>query len=115
MKEGAWINLFAGFVVGLFSLVLVSASLAWTSLTCLLQGWVLVRLWEWFITPGFNAPRLTWPAAVGVVFIVHYLTWQPDLGVKEKMNHWSLVLAQLWGPLLTLFLGYLLHLVTEGR
>lgn len=96
-------------------LSIIALVCAWTGATTLLQGWVLARLWHWFIVPGFRQPDLAWPTAVGVVFIAHTLAWQPDLGVKEKTAPWALCLSTLTTPLLTLGIGYLLHLITEGR
>lgn len=45
--------------------------------TAILRGWVLVMLWGWFVIPVFeDAPRLTIPAAIGLSYIVFFVTAQ---------------------------------------
>jgi len=39
-----------------------------------LHGWVLTKLWAWFIVPTFALPALSLPAAIGVSVVVGFLT-----------------------------------------
>ena len=54
--------------------ILVTAGLA------LWDGFVLMKLWAWFIVPLFHLPALTIAAAIGLGLIASFLTHQmrPD-------------------------------------
>ena len=42
----------------------------------MLRGWVLVKLWAWFLAPYFHIPYLRIPVALGISTIVTLLTYQ---------------------------------------
>jgi len=42
----------------------------------LLNGWVLTKLWAWFVAPVFGVQTLTLIPAIGLSLVVAYLTHQ---------------------------------------
>ena len=73
----------------------------------LLDGWVLTKLWAWFIEPlGVPAIRL-W-AAIGLSMTIGFLTKQHAHDERKPLEVLGGFIVY---PLLTLFLGYLVHLV----
>ena len=93
-------------LVGLF-MVSYLVILAW-------NGFVLTKLWAWFVVPTFGLPVLSLPLSMGITLIVHYLTWQPDAHRSEdphfacKVYSGKAFLAPAWtwliGWLITLFI-----------
>lgn len=79
-------------------------------------GWVLLRFWEWFVTPATSLPppRL-FAAAAFVVFLRTCTTKLPsrEKTAKEKeLEHSSVVMAGNWLLFYTVLLGigYVFHL-----
>lgn len=99
-------------IVGVF--VLLALFIAFSSMY---NGWVLMKLWEWFIVPVFHLPMLTLPAAMGLSLVVHFLTYNQqrtsdtngtEEEKKKKMIH---VFVQIFlRPLIVLGIGYGIHL-----
>lgn len=40
------------------------------------SGWVLTKLWAWFLVPTFGAPVLPIAAAIGIAALVSFITYQ---------------------------------------
>lgn len=79
-------------------------------LGALMRGWVLSYLWAWFLVP-LGAPPLTFSHAVGVAFVIVYLThqWYP----AEQKRSWSEIISNaltysLIAPLSVLAIAWLL-------
>jgi hypothetical protein len=75
----------------------------------MLRGWVIMKLWAWFIIP-FGIQGLTLPHAMGVGLILTFLTAH-TLGknaetMEEKIK--EIVTPIVW-PLLTLLMGYIVQ------
>ena len=51
-------------------------------ISTIIKGFVLVKLWGWFIIPVFNAPVLSVPYAIGLSLLVNYIT--PTEESKEE-------------------------------
>lgn len=79
-------------------------------LILLFQGWVLLNLWEWFITPWM--PSLTLYRAMGLVVLAHFLTYQRGADKNEERIHYTVVISTVFIAL-SLVLGYVIHLL-EG-
>jgi len=47
-----------------------------TGILSIWEGFVLMKLWGWFIVPTFGLPVLTIPVAIGMVMIVTFLAHQ---------------------------------------
>lgn len=43
-----------------------------------LRGWVLSRMWAWFMVPTFHLPALGVAAAIGIAATVRLVTYQAD-------------------------------------
>jgi len=56
----------------------------------ILNGWAFSKLWQWFMVPTFNLAALSIPSAIGIGYVVSYLTHQikeddEDRSFSEKM------------------------------
>jgi hypothetical protein len=83
--------------------------LFWATPMIILRGWVITKLWGWFIIP-FGIQPLTLPHAIGIGLILTFLTAQ-TLGksaetLEEKIR--ECVTPVIW-PLFALLLGYIVQ------
>lgn len=95
-----------GFIPALFLVLGISS---------ILNGWVLSILWGWFISPVFGIPAITVGQAIGLAMVVSYLTYQHTENnaskKDEKTSYYvGLIVALLLRPLVTLGIGYIVHL-----
>ena len=51
----------------IYSLSLLVLSLTWS-------GFVVTKLWKWFIVPTFHIQELTIPVAIGISLFLHFTT-----------------------------------------
>ena len=58
------------FIFNCLSLVFV------TALSSIWRGFVLTKLWVWFIVPVFHVPLLTIALAIGLSLVIGFLTHQ---------------------------------------
>ena len=77
----------------------------------LIYGFVLLRLWEWFVVPTFGLPLLSLPVAVGISLIVSLLTISSPKtkDTREDSEKWVDRGVALIVPLLYLFFGWLFY------
>jgi len=99
--------------MGSCTLIIVGVILL-VPLSWLIQGFVLSRLWEWFVTPVFeNVPALGIWQAAGISAVIGFLTYPTELHqvVKdpEKEKWQSFVYILFFRPLLTFVTGYLIY------
>lgn len=52
-------------------------------LLTILNGWVLTKLWDWFVVPTFGLPVLGLAAGCGIALIVKFLTHQTTNNEKD--------------------------------
>lgn len=81
--------------------------------TAILNGYVLMKLWSWFIAPTFKLPLLTIPLAIGIGYTVTHLTHKSPK--KDDSKSWGHVLFEsfLWVSLKSataLTIGWLVSL-----
>jgi hypothetical protein len=101
-----------------FGIVVVMALLAvFIAFSSMYNGWVLMKLWEWFIIPVFHLPMLTLPAAMGLSLVVHFLTYQHQstsdtkgTEEEEKKKRIRIFVQIFLRPLIVLGIGYVIHL-----
>lgn len=81
----------------------------------LLNGWVLSKLWAWFIVPPFAAPPLTLVQAIGVSVVAAFLirSAHKDSGSKDSDESFEHALAKsamtiILSPLMALAFGWIL-------
>lgn len=57
-------------------LIVLALGAAVTAALCVVEGFVLMKLWAWFIIPTFGLPALSIPVAIGICLIGGFLTRQ---------------------------------------
>lgn len=79
----------------------------------LLNGWVAMVLWNWFIPETFHgAPRLDIAKAIGLVLVAAVFMPKPVLPTTDTENRTAMH-AQLFAaaaPFLALLMGFIVHL-----
>lgn len=98
MLKGILGGLIAAPVVAVFYLLLLPM--------VLLEGWVLTKLWVWFVVPLFGLPALGVWSAAGIALVVGLLTHQdPDCESPKRDFDQSTArfIAMLYKPLAWLF------------
>lgn len=87
--------------------------LATLSVSVLWNGYVLSILWGWFIVPTFEARPLAVLPAIGMAFVVRYLTHQYDSYTDESksLNERAsiAIVVALLDPAVALLVGWILH------
>jgi hypothetical protein len=83
----------------------------------LLDGFVLTKLWLWFMVPVFGLPELGLAQAIGISLVVSWLTYRPnekqdDDQEKTTKQKVSMVLKPLARAGATLLIGYIVKQVT---
>lgn len=90
-----------GLMVAFVALIVLSASL---------NGYVLSKLWAWFVVTTFHAPALSLPAAIGLGLVVSYLTYQHiDTAKNPESKWWTPLLVAVLRPLIALAFGAVVH------
>lgn len=103
MLKGILGGILAAPVVALFYLVMLPL--------VLLEGWVLTKLWAWFVVPVFGLPSLGILAAAGIALVAGLLTHQdadcesPKRDREEKVAR---MVVLLYKPLAWLFFGWVI-------
>jgi len=81
-------------------------------MSSIINGFVLTKLWAWFMVPAFGLPQLSIPIAIGVSMVVKYLTYQKPPESKDENNVNKIGEALgfvIFYPLITLFIGWVVH------
>lgn len=73
------------------------------------SGFVLTKLWAWFIVTTFNRAPLRIPQALGISLIVHFLTSSIS-DAREKRGTGEAIALSISMPLFALFFGWIYHL-----
>lgn len=116
------VTLGSAFIIGMAGLMVLPIML--------IKAWVLTHLWSWFVMPMFDLPQLTLVHAMGFVLLVNFLRssnsykdWKKGRENKQKTEEevakekaeatravWVWMFGSMLGPLVVLFVGYILHL-----
>lgn len=75
----------------LFTLLIAIVTI---SLNALVDGFTMMKLWEWFIAPVFHVSNITMPLGLGLGLIAAHLTHQSNATPKD---------AELWDHLNRIF------------
>jgi hypothetical protein len=73
------------------------------------SGFVLVKLWAWFIVTTFGVGPLRIPQALGLSLVVHFMT-SSSSDAKEKRGFGEAAALSIVAPLFALFFGWIYHL-----
>lgn len=77
----------------------------------ILRGFVLCKLWSWFIVYQFSLPELTIPIALGISLLIAMLTHQYQTNKEEKERGiMHLVSLTIIAPLFFLACGWIISL-----
>jgi hypothetical protein len=91
------------FAIVWFPLLIIASSIY--------HGFVLTKLWSWFVVPVFSAPHLSIPAAIGLCLIVGFMSKDNDSSNHEKKPLWEVIfdatLKAAIVPSLSLLTGYI--------
>lgn len=74
-----------------------------------LNGYVLTKLWGWFIVPTFHVPVLHLVPAMGLAMVVSYLTYQIDTSAQAEKASVTRWVGLILNPLVVLAIGWVLH------
>lgn len=75
-----------------------------------LNGWVLSKLWLWFMVPLFGFKPLSIVYAIGLALTVRFLTVNYDFAKQEKQSATTILLIPIFSSLFALAFGWLIHL-----
>ena len=87
------------------ALALVPLSVLFVAGLVTLDGWILTKLWAWFVVTTFHLPPLTIAPAIGLTGTVGYLTHQrrPQGTWTEEVSH------ALGSSGMVLLIGWVVH------
>jgi len=95
-----------GIVIGLGVLFFFVGLMA---ISAILNGFVLVKLWSWFIVPTFGLPALSIPLAIGIALTAKFIT--QDLSninnAKQEGSNWTPIVVAFANPFLVLLFGWI--------
>jgi hypothetical protein len=74
--DGVLEKMFMGMSVLLLGLLVSFVGIFAFVISSIVQGYVLVILWGWFVMPFFSAPKLSIPIAIGLTIVGKYFTHQ---------------------------------------
>jgi hypothetical protein len=75
-----------------------------------LNGWVLSKLWLWFMVPMFGFKPISVVYAIGLALTVRFLTVDYSFTKQEKQDTATILLIPVFGSLFALAFGWLVHL-----
>lgn len=86
-------------------------ALLWIVPSYLLEGWVLVHLWTWFVVETFHsAPTLTLAPAIGIIIVANFLAHPFVLNDTKQKYYWTQVMSYtFFRPLFILLVGSIVH------
>ncbi len=94
--------------VGVFVLVSLVPAIA-------LRGWVLAKMWGWFVVDSLGLLPMTTASAIGVMLIVHLFKEHSSPAKSAENVDWAEAVAKyigtaLCGPLVVLLMGYIVSM-----
>ncbi len=93
----------------MFAVIVIT--MVFTVISSIVNGFVLVCLWDWFIVPIFHLAPLTLVPAIGVVLVVSFLTHQyvpNDEDFYETVRN-SFIVLFVYAAIFLVF-GFIVHL-----
>lgn len=88
-------------------LIILGAVVIIPLLLCL-RGFVLCKLWAWFVCPIFSLAPISIPQAIGIALVVSFLAARRSSNSKKLS--WGDGIDCFADPALVLALGWIIHL-----
>ena len=110
-------EMIGGLLIGLgLGIFICVAFVALWFVGALAKGFVLVKMWGWFVLPLFpTMPVLALWQAVGLSAFLSYLTWHGKTAYKDhKEEGTTNIVTGLLTPWIVLFFGWVVHLLIMG-
>jgi len=76
-------------MLAILLVVLFVLAVAVASLGIVWRGWVMTKLWAWFVVPVFGLPALGLAAAIGLSLTIGFFTYQYSDTVQEKRKGYA--------------------------
>jgi len=80
------------------------------AVSALINAFVLIKLWNWFVIPTFELAALSYPVAIGISLLVTFLTYQyhekPEKTENENKQIKHLFAVIFLRPVMVLFVGW---------
>jgi hypothetical protein len=73
-----------------------------------INGFVISKMWAWFIVPTFGAPQLSIPVAIGIGMLIAMLA-KNNIEKKEKESLLVTIGIALLSPLMTLLIAWIVY------
>ena len=84
--------------------------IAYTLFITTIKGFVLCRLWFWFIVPIFHIVPLTFPVGVGIAMMFALLSYTPPWTFHDYDEEYQQNIMIGLKPFLVLGVGWIVHL-----
>lgn len=90
----------------------IGATFGLILLGALLRGWVVFKLWGWFMVSALHVPAIGVATAMGLSLMVAFTTMNPNDYAEEtdKKKKLGKAVASLLMPFLVLLIGYVAYL-----
>lgn len=76
----------------------------------LFRGWVLARLYLWFVVPTFHVNPISPAAAYGIALLLGLVAYTPDAKKDQAKTDWAMTIGLMWmAPALSLLFGYIVQ------
>lgn len=103
-----------GAKVFVFSAAGIGSLLVMAALFCggvVLEGWVITRLWEWFVVPQFGVAQISIAYAIGLSLVLSLLAYTPSVtrAPGEEASFSAGFGVTFVRPLLALLVGWVVH------
>jgi len=112
LKDMTLKDAFVGFITIAFTIIFM-VIIFW--FVFYFEGYVFIKLWDWFVIPTFGLPKLSIYTAIGIMLLMGFLSHQLDIKkifeertTKEK---WVAFVMLFVRPAVFLFLGYIVKVL----
>ena len=99
--------------IGVVGFLFLLFFIPFTAYAVFAHGFVLSKLWAWFIVP-FGVAPLQWLHAAGIIVAIRLCTYNPEHSKEEEGTTTGERVAKLIGlacvPWLSLLIGWLIHI-----
>lgn len=98
------------FVIVAICVVIISALLIGT--TALLKGFVITKLWGWFVVPAFGVAAISLPVAIGLGVLLSFMTCTYMSGMIVRKEDWlkNTLMLMYTHPIIVLFTGWIVQM-----